>query len=96
VNDFARDDKPKTGGNRVGRWSRAKMSANRRSYLSKTVSGIQFENTFDLEIELKNVILVASQIFAFLHSQGQSRPGRADSKSGHVRYAPKAEASPLL
>jgi hypothetical protein len=42
----------------------------RRSYSSRTVSGIQFENTFDLEIELKNVILVAFRFFAFLHSQG--------------------------
>jgi len=40
--------------------------------LSKTVSGIQFENTFDLEIELKNVILVEFRFFAFLHSQGQN------------------------
>src|ERR1700751_1802362 len=46
----------------------------RRSYSSKTVSGIQFENTFDLEIELKNVILVAFRFFAFLHNQGHSRP----------------------
>src|ERR1700751_341890 len=27
------------------------LNRNRRSYSSKTVSGIQFENTFDLEIE---------------------------------------------
>jgi len=47
------------------------LNRNRRSYSSKTVSGIQFENTFDLEIELKNVILVAFRFFAFLHSQGQ-------------------------
>jgi hypothetical protein len=46
---------------------------NRRSHLSKTVSGIQFESTFDLEIELKNLILVAFRFFAFLHSQGQKR-----------------------
>jgi hypothetical protein len=55
----------------------------RRSYSSKTVSGIQFENTFDLEIELKNVILVAFQFFAFLHSQGQKRKWRLPvAKSG--------------
>jgi hypothetical protein len=64
---------------------------NRRSHLSKTVSGIQFENTFDLEIELKNVILVTFRFFAFLHSQGHSRPGRASSKSGHVRCSAEAE-----
>jgi hypothetical protein len=27
---------------------------------------------------------------------GQSLPGRVSRNSGHVRYAPKAEASPLL
>jgi len=37
------------------------------------VSDIQFESTFDCEIELKNVILVAFRFFAFLHSQGHSR-----------------------
>jgi hypothetical protein len=45
----------------------------RRSYSSKTVSGIQFEATFDLEIELKNVFLVTFRFFAFSHSQGQKR-----------------------
>jgi hypothetical protein len=46
---------------------------NRRSHSSKTVSGIQSENAFDLEIELKNVILVAFRFFAFLRNQGHSR-----------------------
>jgi hypothetical protein len=32
---------------------------------------------------------------AFLHSLGHSRPGRASSKSGHVRYAPKTTDNPL-
>ena len=50
------------------------LNRNRRSYSSKTVPGVQFENTFDLEIELKNVILVAFRFFAFLHNQGHSRP----------------------
>jgi hypothetical protein len=62
----------------------------RRSHSSKTVSGIHFENTFDLEIELKNVILVAFRFFAFSHSQGHSRPVRADSGSTDVRHAPIA------
>jgi hypothetical protein len=93
VNDFARDDKPKTGGNRVGRWSRAKMSANRRSYLSKTVSGIQFENTFDLEIELKNVILVAFRFFSFLHSQGQNRKSLLHSINASARGSALAEGT---
>jgi hypothetical protein len=62
---------------RSGSWLRKNAKAlyrYRRSYSSKTVSGIQFENTFDLEIELKNVILVAFQFFAFSHSQGLGRP----------------------
>jgi hypothetical protein len=53
--------------------TRKALNRYRRSYSSKTVSGIQFENTFDLEIELKSVILIAFQFFAFLHSQGQTR-----------------------
>jgi hypothetical protein len=57
----------------------------RRSYSSKTVSGIQFENTFDLEIELKNVILVAFRFFSFLHSQGQKRPSEAPTVTSVLR-----------
>jgi len=58
---------------RSGSWlceNARSLYRNRRSHLSKTVSGIQFENTFDLEIELKNVILVEFRFFAFLRSQG--------------------------
>src|ERR1700694_1721751 len=91
---------------RLGSWlcENAKaLNRYKRSYSSKTVSGIQFENTFDLEIELKNVILVAFQFFAFSHSQGQFRksalvtarsalPPGADivSLATHVRFAPTA------
>jgi hypothetical protein len=42
-------------------------------------------------VELRKVILVASQFFEFLHSQGQTRPGRAISISSHVRYATKSD-----
>jgi hypothetical protein len=31
---------------------------------------MQFASTFDLEIELKNFVLIAFRFFAFLHSQG--------------------------
>jgi hypothetical protein len=39
---------------------------------------------------LRKILLAACQIFAFLHSQGHERLGRACSASGHVRFAPKA------
>ena len=45
----------------------------RRNYSSKTVSGIQFASALKLKIELKNVILVAFRIFAFLHVGRQLR-----------------------
>src|SRR5882672_11860968 len=58
------------------------LNRDRRSYSSKTALGLQFESAFNLEIELKNVILVAFRLFAFLHSQGQIRKsGRASGQS---------------
>jgi len=49
------------------------LNRDRRSYSSKTALGLQFESAFNLEIELKNVILVAFRLFEFLHSKGQNR-----------------------
>src|SRR5258705_11114239 len=70
---------------RCGSWlcENAKtLNRDRRSYSSKTALGLQFESAFNLEIELKNVILVAFRLFAFLHSQGQIRKsGRASGQS---------------
>ena len=44
----------------------------RRSYSSKTVLIAQRASGFNLEIELKNIILRRVSIFELLHSQGQS------------------------
>jgi hypothetical protein len=38
-------------------------------------------------IWFRKIILVVFRFFEFSHSQDHSRPGRAGSKSGHVRYA---------
>jgi hypothetical protein len=43
------------------------LNRDRRSHSSKAASGLQFASAFNLEIELKNVILVAFRLFAFLH-----------------------------
>src|SRR6266404_6508608 len=61
---------------RIGSWlcENAKtLNRNRRSYSSKTVLVAQRASGFNLEIELKNIILRHVSIFEFLHSQGQSR-----------------------
>ena len=61
---------------RVGSWlcENAKtLNRNRRSYSSKTVLVAQRASGFNLEIELKNIILRRVSIFEFLHSQGQTR-----------------------
>jgi len=47
------------------------LNRDRRSYSSKTVLVAQRASGFDLEIELKNIILRRVSIFEFLHSQGQ-------------------------
>ena len=45
----------------------------RRTCSSKTVLVAQRASEFNLEIELKNIILRRVSIFEFLRSQGQSR-----------------------
>jgi hypothetical protein len=58
---------------RYGSWlcENAKtLNRDRRSYSSKTVSVAQRASGFNLEIELKNIILRRVSIFEFLHSQG--------------------------
>ena len=47
------------------------LNRDRRSYSSKTVLVAQRASGFNLEIELKNIILRRVSIFEFLHSQGQ-------------------------
>jgi hypothetical protein len=49
------------------------LNRDRRSYSSKTVLVAQRASGFDLEIELKNIILRRVSIFEFLHSQGQKQ-----------------------
>ena len=65
--------KAKAANVRYGSWlcENAKpLNRDRRSYSSKTVLVAQRANGFDLEIELKNIILRRVSIFEFLHSQG--------------------------
>src|SRR5882757_5606924 len=74
---------------RFGSWlcENAKtLNRDRRSYSSKTVSVAQRASGFNLEIELKNIILRRVSIFEFLHSQGHSRRyGRITATSGLPR-----------
>ncbi|MGB9313973.1 MAG: hypothetical protein WCB62_02995, partial [Pseudolabrys sp.] len=59
-----------------GSWSckNAKtLNRDRRSYSSKTDLVAKRATGFNLEIELKNIILRRDSIFEFLHSQGQTR-----------------------
>ena len=61
---------------RFGSWlcENAKtLNRDRRSYSSKTALVAQRASGFNLEIELKNIILRRVSIFKFLHSQGQTR-----------------------
>jgi hypothetical protein len=58
------------------------LNRDRRSYSSKTVLVGQQASGFNLEIELKNIILRRVSIFEFLHSQGQiEKFGRSTGKS---------------
>src|SRR6478736_10578000 len=77
------------------------LNRDRRSYSSRTVLVAQRASGFNLEIELKNIILCRVSVFEFLHSQGHQRtwrprnstsalPPKADSSrtSSHVRFVP--------
>jgi hypothetical protein len=48
------------------------LKHDRRSYPSETALVAQLASEFNLEVELKNIILVALRFFEFLHSQGHS------------------------
>ena len=61
---------------RLGSWlcENAKtLNRDRRTCSSKTVLVAQRASGFNLEIDLKNIILRRVSIFEFLHSQGHSR-----------------------
>jgi hypothetical protein len=49
------------------------LNRDRRSYSSKTALVAQLASEFNLEVELKNIILIAFRFFEFLHSQGHLR-----------------------
>jgi hypothetical protein len=49
------------------------LNRERRSYSSKTVLAAQRASGFNLEIELKNIILHRVSIFEFSHSLGHQR-----------------------
>jgi hypothetical protein len=51
----------------------AKLNRDGRSYSSKTVLVAQRASGFNLEVQLKNIILRRVSIFEFLHSQGHFR-----------------------
>jgi len=87
---------------RFGSWlcENAKaLNRDRRSYSSKTVLVAQQASGFNLEIELKNIILRRVSIFEFLHSQGQLRrfgsPSMASADTvadgRHVSKVPSTE-----
>jgi hypothetical protein len=67
---------------------------------------MRLASEFNLEVELKNIILVAFRFFEFLHSQGQKRkwprlngmsvlPSRADivRPTRHFRFVPVNETA---
>src|SRR5450755_4593448 len=65
-----------------------RVKRDRISYSSKTALVVQHAIEFNLEVELKNIILVAFRYFEFLHSQGHSRhDDRAPMTSGLPRQA---------
>ena len=69
---------------RLGSWlcKNAKtLNRDRRSCSSKTALVLQLASEFNLEAELKNIILVAFRFFEFLHSQGREPTGGFHSAS---------------
>ena len=84
------DDFRHDGNDRSGSWlcENAKtLNRDRRSYSSKTVLVAQRASGFNLEVELKNIILRRVSIFEFLHSQGHVWTTPALQEESDVRLA---------
>ena len=80
-------------GVRFGSWlckNAKRLNRDRRNYSSKTALVAQLASEFNLEVELKNIILVAFRFFEFLHSQGQNRK-RPHLNGKSVLPRPKAD-----
>ena len=65
-----------------------RLKRDRISYSSKTALVVQLAIEFNLEVELKNIILVAFRYFEFLHSQGQK--AEYSLRAHRVRFAPES------
>src|SRR4029434_3492128 len=77
---------------RLGSWlcENAKtLNRDRRSYSSKTVLVAQQASGFNLEIELKNIILRRVSIFEFLHSQGQTQ--KSERATGRSAFSSRTD-----
>jgi len=61
------------------------------SYSSKTALVVQHAIEFNLQVELKNIILVAFRYFEFLHNQGHSR--RLDYLTATTALPPEQRTS---
>jgi hypothetical protein len=73
------------------------LNRDRRNYSSKTALVAQLASEFNLEVELKNIILVAFRFFEFLHSQGQTqKSGRAIGKSALPWWSQPVDATLYL
>jgi hypothetical protein len=66
-----------------------RLKPDRISYSSKTALVVQHAIEFNLEVELKNIILLAFRYFGFLHSQGHSR--RFDSRPATSSLPPETD-----
>jgi hypothetical protein len=94
---------------RIGSWlceNASTLDVDRRSYSFRTVLAVKLASAFNLENELKNVILAVFRSFAFSHSQGHlqtcpaqdgvsASPLKADNRARgqHARYGPTAVVS---
>ena len=65
------------------------LNRDRRSYSSKTALVVQLASEFNLEVELKNIILVALRFFEFLHSQSQK--AKYSPGADVFRFGPESE-----
>ena len=65
------------------------LNRDRKNYSSKTAFVAQLASDFNLEVELKNIILIAILFFEFLHSQGHFR--KLDRLNGMSDLPPKAD-----
>jgi hypothetical protein len=91
VNDFGHYDEPKTGGNRVGRWSRVKMTALGQKRPSAIKAAPRRTGGAECSIDFSEVV-----VRAFVRASLIARPPKVRFRTGRQSREPSQIASTVF